>query len=180
LPEWEGQPSVTEEVTKRMMIKGQPDSLEDWVQMRPTVLHVHTEAGHGDNIAMLRYLPLLVERGYTVRYECDPLLLELAKVSLPGIEVIPRAVDYPGALGLKPFDYHIPIGDLPHVFGTDIDTVPWRGPYLQATAMRTARYAREAGRGARPQDRAVLVLRDPAQYEYLDGAVRPDEVDALR
>jgi hypothetical protein len=123
LPEWNGEPA-------------------------PATIHVHTEAGHGDNIAMLRYLPLLVERGYTVRYECDPLLMSLVKQSMPQIEVVPRAIDYPGALGLKPFDYHIPIGDLPHAFGTDIDTVPWNGPYLNADPRQVARYA-EAMRTSR-------------------------------
>jgi hypothetical protein len=107
---------------------------------RPTVIHVHTEAGHGDNIAILRYLPLLAGNGYKVRYECDPSLIDLVKDSMPQIEVMPRALDYPGALGLKPFDYHIPIGDLPHAFGTDIDTVPWFGPYLKADPDLTSLY----------------------------------------
>lgn len=110
---------------------------------KPIIVHVHTEAGHGDNIAVLRFLPVMVERGYHVRYECDPALIELAGYSMPEIEVVPRAVDYPGALGIKDFDFHIPIGDLPHAFGTEIDTVLWRGPYLHADPMRELHYRRE-------------------------------------
>ena len=100
--------------------------------MRKTIIHVHTEAGHGDNIALLRYLPLMVEQGYTVHYEADLKLVDLVRYSMPQVTVIPRSVNYPGSLGLKPFDYHIPIGDLPHVFKTNIDTIPWAGPYLKA------------------------------------------------
>lgn len=114
---------------QRPQWEGQPAKLADG---QKAIIHVHTEAGHGDNIAMLRYLPMLVERGFVVRYECDPSLVDLVRYSMPQIEVVPRAVDYPGALGIKPFDYHIPIGDLPYAFGTDIDTVPWNGPYLKA------------------------------------------------
>jgi tetratricopeptide (TPR) repeat protein len=101
-------------------------------QPAPAVIHVHAEAGAGDNIAMWRYFPLLVERGYTVRYEIRDELLKVAQDSLKDIEVVPLALDYPGAVGLKHFDYHCPIGQLPYAFGTDIDTVPWRGPYIKA------------------------------------------------
>ena len=108
---------------------------------RPATIHVHTEAGHGDNIALLRYLPLLVERGYKVHYESDPKLLELVRHSMPHIECMPRSVNYPGTLGLKPFDYQIPIGELPHAFETDIDTIPWSGAYLKADRQKSNHYA---------------------------------------
>ena len=98
---------------------------------RKTIIHVHTEAGHGDNISMLRYFTDLLGLGYEVHYECDPLLVSLARRSFPDVLVMPRARDYPGVVGLKPFDYHIPIGDLPHAFGTDLNTIPWHGPYLK-------------------------------------------------
>jgi len=101
-------------------------------QTGPGVVHVHTEAGHGDNIAMLRYLPMIQERGLTVHYEADPKLLSLVERNFPKVVCMPRAVDYPGCIGIKPFDWHHPIGDLPHVFDTDIDSIPWRGPYLRA------------------------------------------------
>ena len=116
----------------------------------PKVLHIHGEAGHGDNIALIRYLPMLVERGYTVRYECDPLLMDIVKRSMPNIKVVRRAKDYPGDLGIKAFDYHLPVGGLPHRFETDIDTVPWRGPYLKAdTELAVEYYAPRLPKGRR-------------------------------
>ncbi len=97
----------------------------------PARIHVHAEAGMGDNIAMARYLPMLVERGYDVRYETHEEMFDLMTRSLPGVKVVKKAADYPGVIGIEPFDYHLPVGSLPAVFETDIDTVPWNGPYLK-------------------------------------------------
>jgi ADP-heptose:LPS heptosyltransferase len=52
------------------------------------------------------------------------------------------ALDYPGGLGVKEMDYHAPIGELPHVFGTDIDSVPWSGPYIFADPQKAKKYNR--------------------------------------
>ena len=115
----------------------------------PGVVHVHTEAGHGDNLAMLRYLPMIQERGLTVHYECDPSMLSLVQRNFPKVVCMPRAIDYPGVIGLQPFDWHHPIGDLPHIFGTDIDDVPWTGPYLKADPVLAQKYADPPMKGRR-------------------------------
>jgi tetratricopeptide (TPR) repeat protein len=111
------------------------------MQPPPAIVHIHSEAGAGDNIQFMRYLPMLAERGYTVRYECRDDLLTLAKGSLPTVEVVPTALNYPGALGIKEFDYHAPIGELPHIFGTEVDTVPWSGPYIKADPELAEKYS---------------------------------------
>jgi tetratricopeptide (TPR) repeat protein len=111
LPRWEGETPVKEDGSK-------------------VKLHVHTEAGSGDNLALLRYLPLLRDQGYDVVFEALPNMVSLVKSSVPGIKVIPRAVDYPGTIGIDLFDYHTPIGSIPAVLGTDIDTVPQNVPYI--------------------------------------------------
>lgn len=108
--------------------KGEPPEIDG----RKTIIHVHTEAGHGDNISMLRYFNDLLGLGYEVHYECDPLLISLVERNFPQVVVMPRCRDYPGVVGIKPFDFHIPIGDLPHAFGTDLNTIPWDGPYIEA------------------------------------------------
>jgi len=115
-------------------------------QPAPAIIHVHAEAGAGDNIAMWRFFPLLVERGYTVRYEIRDELLKVARDSLQDVEVVPLALDYPGAVGLKHFDYHCPIGQLPYAFGTDIDTVPWDGPYIKADPWLAHEYRHARGK----------------------------------
>src|SRR5258706_14573504 len=110
------------------------------MQPPPASIHIHAEAGEGDNIAFLRYLPLLLNKGYTVRYEARPSLLKLAQGSFPNIEIVPQAEDYPGTLGIKDFDYHLPITNLPLIFGTDIDTVPWNGSYVKADLELSKKY----------------------------------------
>lgn len=101
-------------------------------QPAPARLHIHQEMGHGDIIAMARYIPLLVEQGYDVRLEVHDSMVDLMQRSFPEIHVMGKAIDYPGAMGVPMFDYHIPMLSLPAMFQTDIDTVPWRGAYLKA------------------------------------------------
>jgi hypothetical protein len=67
-------------------------------------------------------------------------MLALIARSFPEVEVSQQAPDYPGSIGIKPFDYHQPIGGLPYQFGTDIDTVPWHGPYLKAEPELVKKY----------------------------------------
>jgi tetratricopeptide (TPR) repeat protein len=110
------------------------------MQEPPALVHVHTESGAGDNFALWRFLPLLKQRGYAVRYEAGDDFFKLAKDSLTDIEVVPAALDYPGGVGLKGFDYHLPIGELPHVFGTNIDTVPWHGRYIKSDPTLAQKY----------------------------------------
>jgi hypothetical protein len=118
-------------------------------QKGPGTIHVHTEAGHGDNISMFRYFPLLKEMGLKVNYECDPTLISLTARCFPDVTVIPRTKDYPGVVGMKECDCHIPIGDLIHAFGTDIDTIPWNGPYLWADPALVAKFAERLPRSGR-------------------------------
>ncbi len=116
------------------------------MQPPPALIHIHAESGDGDNICLMRYLPLLMAKGYTVRYEARANFLKLASDSLKGIEVTPQALDYPGALGVKDFDYHLPIGEIMYQFGTDIDTVPWYGPYIKADPILVKKYERYKGK----------------------------------
>lgn len=98
----------------------------------PQRVHVHHEMGNGDAFAMARYLDLLTGLGHTVTLETLDSMAELLQHSFPAVTVIPRALDYPGTVGLPDFDVHVPMLSLPALFNTDIDTVPWRGPYIKA------------------------------------------------
>ena len=136
LPRWKGQPPAIERSTDIRAPQG------------PAVIHVHAEAGSGDNLSLCRYLRPMVQLGYRVRYEAMDDMVDLIRGSFPEVEVMPRAADYPGALGVKPFDYHCPIGSLPAVMKTDIDTIPWDGPYLKADPILTDRMRAQLARRA--------------------------------
>jgi Glycosyltransferase family 9 (heptosyltransferase) len=98
----------------------------------PARLHVHQEMGSGDVIAMARYLPILVRHGYDVRLEVNEQMVDLMRASLDGVTVMAKAPDYPSALGIPPFDYHVPMLSLPYLFKTTVNTVPTWVPYLKA------------------------------------------------
>jgi tetratricopeptide (TPR) repeat protein len=115
-------------------------------QPAPARIHVHAESGAGDNLCLVRYLPMLIERGYTVAYEAHEGMLDLVHQSMPEVDVMLRATDYPGALGLKDFDYHLPIGEIQNAFDTGIDTVPWNGAYLKADPVLIEKYGRGGNR----------------------------------
>jgi hypothetical protein len=106
----------------------------------PCSLHLHQEMGMGDAIVMVRYAPLLADRGYDVRLEVNESLAGLFRRSFPAVMVQPRAINYPGAFGVAPFDYHCPMLSLPAILGTDIDTIPWNGPYLKSSPELAKKY----------------------------------------
>jgi tetratricopeptide (TPR) repeat protein len=87
---------------------------------------VHSEQGLGDTIQFARYIPMIVEHGGKVIFECPRQLKELMK-SLPGNSLVVSE----GEL-LPSFDYQIPLVSLPFVFQTTFDSIPRRVPYLHA------------------------------------------------
>jgi len=79
---------------------------------------LHAEQGFGDTLLAARYAPLVAGRCKAVVLACQPQLRRL----LGGAEEpLPR------------FDAHLPLMSLPRVFGTTLESVPWRGPYIRPT-----------------------------------------------
>lgn len=87
-------------------------------------LLVMDEQGMGDCLMMVRYLPLLKERGAKVLFLVAKALVPLFKGWAFVDHLIPRGEKIPD------FDFYASIFDLPYVFGTTLDTVPSRVPYL--------------------------------------------------
>ena len=105
---------------------------------------LHSEQGHGDTLMMLRYAPLLAQRGATVILSVQPPIERLA-AAMPGVSaVIPQ--DEP----LPPYDLHIPMMSLPLAFGTRLETVPAE-PYLQAPEAERIRWRERLGPARRPR-----------------------------
>lgn len=87
---------------------------------------VYHEQGLGDTIHFARYVPLLRERGATVFLIVRPQLKRLF-ASLPGVEKLLTAGEP------APFvDLQCPLTSLPLAFGTTLETIPQRVPYLHA------------------------------------------------
>ena len=92
-------------------------------------LVVHFEQGFGDNIQFMRYLPMVKRRGGTVICEMLTPLMGLLR-GFPGIDEL---IDAP--FGTDPSmkkDLHVPLLELPRIFGTTLQTIPNGVPYLHA------------------------------------------------
>jgi Tfp pilus assembly protein PilF len=92
-----------------------------------TSLLVITEQGAGDNLMMMRYLPLLRQRGLKrlVLY-CYPQLMRVM-FCMPGIDQIVPITD---PLPFGDFDLYCPIMSLPYLFQTRLESIPANVPYL--------------------------------------------------
>ena len=91
-------------------------------------LLLHAEQGFGDTLQFIRYVKLVAASGARIILEVQPELARLC-AALPGIEPGGIQVVATGA-ALPDFDLHCPLLSLPHVFGTDLTTIPAAIPYL--------------------------------------------------
>jgi len=166
------------------------------MQPLPATVHIHTDAGNGDNILLMRYLPLLAAKGYKVRYEAKENIVKLARDSFPEVEIIPIARNYPGTTDLPDFDYHIPIVDLPFIFQTDLDTIPKVVPYLKLDSKLIEKYKPYRGKIGicwatgvpigHPFKRSIkfdllkpIIDNDPSRFISLQTGYASDENDRI-
>ncbi len=88
---------------------------------------IHVDEGLGDTIQFVRYVPMVAERGARVILVVErPLATLLSKLS--GVSQCLAFSDEP----LPAFDMHCPVGTLPMVFGTRLDSIPAETSYLPA------------------------------------------------
>lgn len=106
---------------------------------------IHAEPGIDDTLQFCRYIPLVAARGARVVLEVQPSLRALM-ASLTGVaHVIARGEPLPA------FDCHVPLPSLPHVFRTDMDTIPRTAAYLHADPQRTRQWDTLLGVRRRPR-----------------------------
>ena len=99
-------------------------------------LLVYWEQGFGDVLQFVRYLPLLARNAGKpgqIFLECQHPLVPVLR-SLPGVTVVETGGPLPD------FDVQIPVMSLPFLFGTRLETVPSRVPYLAAEPDLVARW----------------------------------------
>jgi uncharacterized protein (TIGR03032 family) len=111
-----------------------PQPRWDGAEDREKRILVHTEQDICDAVQFIRYLPLVAERCRQVIVVCPSDLMPLFE-TVEGISEL-RA---PDAVSLDGFDAHISLLSLPWVFGTTLDTIPARVPYLRQPEGRDAR-----------------------------------------
>lgn len=87
---------------------------------------IHSEQGYGDTIHFIRYLSLLRERDARAIVACPTPLLRLLS-QMEGIEAISDRYEL-----LPATNWRIPLMSLPHLFGTTLESIPNRIPYISA------------------------------------------------
>ena len=86
---------------------------------------LHAEQGLGDTLQLIRYAPLVKEQGGRVVARIPKHLVALLS-RCPDVDQIVTDDDF------NDFDVHLPMMSLPKVFGTTLETIPNRVPYLFA------------------------------------------------
>jgi len=90
-------------------------------------LLVWTDQGLGDTLMMMRYLPMLKERGFEKVVVCCEETLVRVVQRIPGVdEVVSRSQSTP----VGGSDCHCPITSLPFMFKTRVESIPNKIPYL--------------------------------------------------
>lgn len=100
------------------------EPLWDGSDLAGKTILLHAEQGIGDNIMMLRYVPLLAARGARVVLDMP----KTVRAVIGGLAGVSHVVA--DGEPLPPFDCHLPLMGLPGAFGTTLDTVPANVPYL--------------------------------------------------
>ncbi|MEW6188000.1 MAG: tetratricopeptide repeat protein [Thermodesulfobacteriota bacterium] len=105
---------------------------------------LYAEQGLGDTLQFIRYLPLVVRQGGRVSMECQEELKTLFQV-IPGIEEMVCFGE-----PLPDHDLQSPLLSLPHVFHTDLHSIPALVPYLSPDPHKSERWNKRmkgAGKG---------------------------------
>ena len=84
------------------------------------------EQGYGDTLQFIRYAPLVKARGGRVILVAQPLLKDVL-ATCPGIDQVVTIFNPP----LPIYDLHASLPSLPHIFRTDLSTIPCEVPYLE-------------------------------------------------
>ena len=91
------------------------------------------EQGLGDTLQFVRYATLVAERGATVLVQCQSPALKPLLKRVPGVAAV-----FARGEALPRFDCRAPLLSLPRIFGTTLDRVPARVPYLTPEPLSAA------------------------------------------
>ena len=116
-------------------------------------LLVYGEQGFGDSLQFVRYLPMVKALGGTVTLAIQGPLLELFRTVAGIDELVEILDDGPWA---EEVDLEVPLLSLPGIFGTNLESIPSKTPYLFADPKK-AEYWRARLRG--PEFKIGLVWK---------------------
>jgi tetratricopeptide (TPR) repeat protein len=106
---------------------------------------LQADAGFGDAIHFVRYIPMVADRGGQVVLECPKQLHRLLG-NLRGVRQLITAQD-----PLPSFEVHCPLMSLPLAFNTTIETIPSKVPYLMPEESLVRQWAHRLSECRRPR-----------------------------
>ena len=128
------------ELTPRMR-RRKPAQAWQGQDLSGKTLLVTDDQGHGDAIQFFRYLPLLRDRGAAhITWRTFPALVRLLGDAAPYATVLNALPE-----GAR-FDFHCNSTSLPRWFGTELDSIPVAGAYLQPPSHLKSALKRPTGR----------------------------------
>jgi tetratricopeptide (TPR) repeat protein len=95
---------------------------------------IYGEQGFGDHLQFSRYIPRVAALAKRAAFVTEPALATLFRRSFPGVEVSTGVADEAA------FDLQVALMDLPSAFGTTLETIPARIPYLAADPANAAHW----------------------------------------
>jgi tetratricopeptide (TPR) repeat protein len=109
-------------------------------ELRGKTILITDEQGFGDTLMLCRYLPLLKKRGARVIFSVHPVLEPLFR-DWDGKDIL-----ITHGTAVPAYDFYASVFDLPHLFGTTLETVPAEVPYLPLPAPDVAAHLPDDGR----------------------------------
>lgn len=109
--------------------------LWDGSDVKGLTILLHAEQGMGDTIQFIRFVPFVAERGARIIVECHKELTSLLKNIAGTGQIIAFGEQLPA------FDLHCPLLSLPLLFGTTLETVPAKIPYIEANPVLVQKWA---------------------------------------
>ena len=113
--------------------------------IRGKTILLQAEQGLGDTIHMVRYAPLVAERGAKVIVRVQPVLGKLI-AGMQGVDSVLTGFEEAPELDLV-----CPLMSLPLAFGTEVATIPANVPYLHVAPLYRARWRAQLGERTRPR-----------------------------
>jgi tetratricopeptide (TPR) repeat protein len=92
-------------------------------------IFVYSEQGFGDTIQFVRYLDLLKKQGGLVVLDAQHSLASLLE-EMESINILLKKDELP-----PPFDFHVPLMELPRIYSTNATNIPSANGYLTANKM---------------------------------------------
>jgi Flp pilus assembly protein TadD len=111
-------------------------------ELRGRRILLHSEQGFGDSIQFARYVPMVAERGGKIILVAPAPLGALFN-GISGVRVVSLTESLPD------FDLHASLVSLPRIFGTTIETIPSKIPYLPVDPVRKDFWAKRMPKDGR-------------------------------